>query len=131
MDRLEAIKFARGARNIYGNYSELGKFFWYVENELAKNNTCNGCSRLYVLDKQSGRIHRIGDDRHDSLTVMDGEIHYHNMQNGDGGTVIDREGYGYLILPTDSGGFESPILSYERSPYADQIRKYLEEEGIL
>lgn len=60
---------------------------------------------LYVIDKESGRIHKIGDDRHDSFWVShDGVLHYHNLQNGDG---CSGDGYkngalsGYAFLPQD------------------------------
>ena len=40
---------------------------------------------LYIRDKYSGRIHRIGDDPHDCLIVDEkGTVHYNNLQNGDG-----------------------------------------------
>lgn len=40
---------------------------------------------LYIRDKYSGTIHRIGDDVHDCLSVDEhGTVHYHNLQNGDG-----------------------------------------------
>lgn len=40
---------------------------------------------LYIRDKYSGTIHRIGDDPHDCLSVdEEGTIHYHNLQCGDG-----------------------------------------------
>lgn len=42
---------------------------------------------LFIRDKYSGSIHRIGDDPHDSLYVdEDGTVHYYNLQNGDGCT---------------------------------------------
>jgi len=93
---------------------------------------CNTLSRLFVLDKSDGRIHRIGDERHDSLCVMDGEIHYHNMQNGDGGTTEDKEGYGYVILKTMDGCIGSKDLAvYGYAPderFKDQIEKYIAEQ---
>lgn len=93
---------------------------------------CNLLSRLFVLDKSDGRIHRIGDERHDSLCVMDGEIHYHNMQNGDGGTTEDKEESGYVILRTMDGCLGNPDLAvYGYAPderFKDQIAKYIEEQ---
>lgn len=60
---------------------------------------------LYVIDKQDGRIHRIGDSCHDSFWVSyDGVLHYQNLQNGDG---CAGDGYkngkdsGYAFLPQD------------------------------
>ena len=39
---------------------------------------------LWVKDKSSGNIHQVGTDVHDSLDLMDGEVHYYNLQNGCG-----------------------------------------------
>ena len=42
-------------------------------------------TNLYVRDKYSGTIHRIGNDPHDMLYVDNyGTVHYQNLQNGDG-----------------------------------------------
>ena len=93
------------------------------------NHWCNGLSRLYVLDKHDGRIHRIGDERHDGLWVTpEGEIHYHNLQNGDGGGVEDKEGYGYVILKTDDGSFSAPYCDIVDLRYEEQIRAYIKEQ---
>ena len=56
---------------------------------------------IYVRDKWSGRIHRVGDDQHDQLTIWeDGNLHYYNLQNGDGcNTRCHGEGYGYEFVP--------------------------------
>ena len=59
---------------------------------------------LFVRDKITGEVHRVGEDVHDGLWVDDnGTVHYHNMQNGDGcaansHTDIDA---GYEFLPSD------------------------------
>ena len=46
---------------------------------------------LYIMDKPSGEIHKIGTDIHDGLWVDgNGIVHYHNLQNGDG---CDGSGY--------------------------------------
>ena len=51
---------------------------------------------LYIRDKHSGKIHRIGDDKHDMLCITDsGKLFYHNLQNGDG-----------CWLGTDCGSYE-------------------------
>lgn len=43
------------------------------------------CLDLFIKDRYSGRIHRIGEDRHDSMYVdNEGTVHYYNLQNGDG-----------------------------------------------
>lgn len=40
---------------------------------------------IFVRDKYTGNIHKVGDDPHDSLYVDDeGTLHYSNLQNGDG-----------------------------------------------
>ena len=93
---------------------------------------CNGLSRLYVYDKQSKCIHRIGDDRHDALDVRNGELRYHNLQNGDGGGTEDVEGYGYVILNSDNGSLLDEVASYYTGEEAicdlrfeEQIKEYL------
>lgn len=60
---------------------------------------------LYVLDKETGHIHRVGDDCHDSLDVRDGEVHYHNLQNGDG-TLPGNMG-GYVFVDSEAGMCDS------------------------
>lgn len=103
------------------------------------DNSCNLTSRLFVLDKHSGRIHRIGDEQHDSLIVMhkfdesghitdEYEIHYSNMQNGDGGTCNDDEGHGYQILSTESGFFDTPVCPIQIE-YRKEILQYLKDQG--
>ncbi len=39
---------------------------------------------LWVKDKSNGIIHQVGTDVHDSIELIDGEVHYHNLQNGCG-----------------------------------------------
>ena len=111
------------------------------ESDYSLGNKCNANSRLWVIDKQTGDIHRIGDNRHDALTVLhkidengkisntEFEIHYHNMQNGDGGSCNDVEGYGYQILSTDCGFFDTPAAPIQEE-YRDQIRGYLKAQGF-
>lgn len=57
---------------------------------------------IYVRDKWSGGIHRVGEDQHDQLTIgEDGQLHYYNLQNGDGCSTGDtrRDGCGYEFVP--------------------------------
>ena len=49
---------------------------------------------VWVKDKHSGSIHQVGTDNHDSLVVIDGEVRYYNLQNGDGSS---KDG-GYEII---------------------------------
>ena len=36
---------------------------------------------LYIKDKYTGKIHKVGDDTHDCITVdEEGTIHYYNLQ---------------------------------------------------
>ena len=39
---------------------------------------------IWVRDKESGVIHQVGTDVHDSLELLDGKVEYYNMQNGCG-----------------------------------------------
>lgn len=62
---------------------------------------------LYVIDKESGEIHKIGDNPHDSFWVdSKGVLHYCNLQNGDGCGGDEWENgkeSGYAFLPQDVG----------------------------
>lgn len=54
---------------------------------------------IYIRDKQTGLIHRVGDDQHDHLTINDkGELSYMNLQNGDG-CRTGHDGGGYEFVP--------------------------------
>lgn len=58
---------------------------------------------VWVKDKQSGEIHQVGTDVHDSLNTMDGKIVYFNLQNGDGSGFNDS---GYEIVnPPDMDAY--------------------------
>ena len=61
---------------------------------------------LYIRDKDSGRIHRVGDECHDGLWVdTSGTVHYFNLQNGDGCSDNSRmdKNAGYEFMPSDFG----------------------------
>lgn len=79
---------------------------------------------LYVIDKTNGRIHRIGDEQHDSLHTVDGQVHYYNLQNGDGGGVKSEDGYGYCILYSDSGMLTDEYGVID-GRFEDEIERYL------
>lgn len=58
---------------------------------------------VWVKDKQSGEIHQVGTDVHDSLNTMDGKIVYFNLQNGDG-SGFDDSGY-EIVNPPDMDAY--------------------------
>ena len=64
---------------------------------------------LYVRDKHTGKIHKVGTDQHDGLWVDSaGTDHYQNLQNGDGcnaNSHID-DSAGYEFMPSDFGEME-------------------------
>ena len=63
-------------------------------------------TNLYIRDKDSGRIHRVGDECHDGLWVdTGGTVHYFNLQNGDGCSHHSRtdKNAGYEFMPSDFG----------------------------
>lgn len=65
---------------------------------------------LYIRDKANGRIHRIGEDKHDGLWVdSNGTVHYQNLQNGDGCNANSRKDpyAGYEFVPSDFGEMEA------------------------
>ena len=53
---------------------------------------------LYIRDKTTGEVHRIGDDPHDQITIYKGRLTYYNLQNGDGCTLGENEGGGYEFV---------------------------------
>ena len=56
---------------------------------------------IYVRDKETDKIHRVGDNSHDMLTITDAnELCYHNLQNGDGCRTGDDCG-GYEFVPNE------------------------------
>ena len=68
---------------------------------------------FYVMDKETGRIHRVGDEQHDAIWVSEeGELHYMNLQNGDGcsGKSHLNEGDGYEFIPSDCGRMGIPFF---------------------
>lgn len=79
---------------------------------------------LYVIDMESRKIYRVGDNPHDSLSVINGEVRYFNMQNGDGGGVNDG---GYRILKTEDGCFEGEFGIIDKR-FAKEISEYIERE---
>ena len=68
--------------------------------------------QFYVRDKESGRIHKVGTDPHDSIFVdAAGELHYFNMQNGDGCSgkshIDNRCGYEFVQSENGKMTFEA------------------------
>lgn len=86
--------------------------------------TYPGNCAIYVRDMPSGRIHRLGDDQHDSIYVDEGgSVHYHNLQNGDGcgpgsAKAVEEDGYGYYFLESNFGEI-----------YDEDLRKQWEAEN--
>lgn len=77
---------------------------------------------LFVKDKDTGTIHRVGDDVHDSLYVDEnGYVQYYNMQNGCGtmSGCDDTDEATYIFLPFD------PLSP--GSPEKDKILRQAEE----
>lgn len=66
---------------------------------------------LYVRDKSTGKIHKVGSDMHDGLWVdSNGTVHYQNLQNGDGCNANSHNDKfaGYEFMPSDFGALEVP-----------------------
>lgn len=65
---------------------------------------------LYVKDRHTGLVHKVGTNKHDSLWVDSyGTVYYQNLQNGDGcgsASKTDKEA-GYEFIPSDCGMKES------------------------
>ena len=88
----------------------------------------SGLCNLYVYDKCYKEIHRIGEDHHDSLHTLFGYVSYHNLQCGDGGCTEDREGYGYVILKSDSGYLTDEWGIIDKR-FIPEIKAYLKDHG--
>lgn len=89
----------------------------------------NGLCDLYVLNKQDRSIHRVGEGSHDSLSAyVHDEVYYENMQNGDGGGVVDQDGYGYVILKSDNGYLCDEFGIIDKR-FVPEIKKYLSDNG--
>lgn len=84
---------------------------------------------LYVLDKHSHKIHKVGTDPHDSLCIGLGEVSYYNLQNGDGGRYRDTPNSGYVILNTQNGMFTDEYGEIMDERYPELIRKFIEENN--
>lgn len=82
---------------------------------------------LYVFDRETKRIHRIGDDPHDALYVRNGAIRYHNMKNGDGGGCENDHSYGYVILQSKDGFLEDEFGIIIDKRFEKEIQVYLED----
>lgn len=63
---------------------------------------------IYIRDKQTDEIYRVGDNPHDMLIITEAnELQYHNLQNGDGCRTGDDCG-GYEFVPNeDSHGYNA------------------------
>lgn len=77
---------------------------------------------LYIRDKQTGKIRRIGDNQHDQLTINDkGQLCYYNLQNGDGCRTGD-DGGGYAFMPNqDENGFNADPTSCSEIPNSSDL----------
>lgn len=64
---------------------------------------------FFVRDKTNGTIHQVGTDRHDSVWVdNEGQLHYANLQNGDGcwNDSHNDNRMGYEFMPSQYGVME-------------------------
>ena len=82
---------------------------------------------LYVYDKSSMTIHRIGDDKHDSLIADFKGIRYHNLQNGEGGGISEADGE-YVILKSEDGLLTDEYGIIDKR-YENAIAKYLAQHA--
>jgi hypothetical protein len=55
---------------------------------------------LWVRDNNSGEVHQIGTDTHDSIVFLNGEVVYENLQNGCG-TLKGDGTYSFVEPPAD------------------------------
>lgn len=80
---------------------------------------------LYVYDRQNGKIHRVGDDQHDSLWVdLVGTVHYHHLQNGDGcgGSSRENSRGGFEFVPSDCGSIDEKFMEEVKKRKKEDLR---------
>jgi hypothetical protein len=98
-----------------------------IRDEQAKEASRNTLCDLYVIDKTTNRIHRIGEDKHDSLVVYpDGCMRYYNLQDGEGGGAENAPRAGYCILTTIHGQLSEEYGIID-DRFEEHIKKYMEE----
>ena len=89
---------------------------------------------LYIKDRGTGIIHRIGDDPHDSLYVdHNGSVHYFNMHCGDGAgpySLLNREN-GFEFIKSDGGDPEDETVLEEAEKFRENRKKAAEKKVQL
>lgn len=82
---------------------------------------------IRIKDKHSGRVHIVGTDSHDTLYVgNDGQLHYSNLQNGDGSGADDR--YGYIFDGEENEWEPYPSVEFVSM---DGLLKIIKEQAKL
>ena len=81
---------------------------------------------FFIRDKNSGHIHRYGDDQHDSIWVDgEGTLHYSNLQNGDGcssQSILDEDA-GYEFCPCDYGEIDADYWEQHKDDYEQWLKR--------
>ena len=93
----------------------------------------NNIPALYVIDKVTGKVHRVGDDVHDLLFVDNGVVRYFNLQNSEG----TGEDCSYEFIETDPYGhipkeYEQKADDYRKSRIEfEEMNEELKKRGII
>ena len=69
---------------------------------------------IFVYDTDYDTVHRVGDDKHDSLNVVNGIVEYENLQNGCG-TLSGGRGT-YVFINSENGSLCDSCLYNTRQP---------------
>lgn len=89
---------------------------------------------LYIRDKTSGRVHRIGDDPHDSLWVdHKGTVHYMNLQCGDGAgpySQLDQRA-GFEFVSSEYGVPDEENAMEDAEQYREDLDKFRAKQAKL
>lgn len=84
---------------------------------------------IFVRDKPTGIIHKVGTDQHDSLWVdSNGTVHFHNLQNGDGcgaNSILESvDESGYEFCPSDYGKIDRDYYEQHKNDYDEYIKRW-------
>ena len=126
----EECYFSNHAGKCFKN-CQTNKIIKKIKRERAEEvRPAYGQTDIYVKDRDTGQIRRVGDDRHDMLMINErGQLFYHNLQNGEGCWIgnddfeDDGSGFAFVINEDENGYACDPRENPEEIRLAVQVRR--------